>query len=207
LAIARQLVELQGGTLRAHSDGPGRGATFTIRLPLSHDAASSVPAVAGEPVPERLRNVHVLLVDDDPRVREPMGLLLEAEGAKVEYAASAEMAWAALLRDPPQVLVSDVAMPGAGGDGYSLVRRLRAQAPPTLRDLPAVALTAYAREIDRTRALDAGFNMHIPKPVDFDQLVIGISALSAGRARRRAPAPEPRPKRTRSRAGTRTSEP
>ncbi len=206
LAIARQLVELQGGTLRAHSDGPGRGATFTIRLPLSHDAASSVPATAGEPVPERLRDVHVLLVDDDPRVREPMGLLLEAEGAKVEYAASAEMAWAALLRDPPQVLVSDVAMPGAGGDGYSLVRRLRTQAPPTLRDLPAVALTAYAREIDRTRALDAGFNMHIPKPVDFDQLVIGIGALSAGHARRRAPVPEPRPKRTRSRAGSRTSE-
>jgi signal transduction histidine kinase/FixJ family two-component response regulator len=183
LAIARQLVDLQGGSLRGESAGAGRGATFTIRLPMAPESQVVKPPAPGEPVLERLRNVRLLLVDDDPRVREPLGLLLQQEGADVEYADSADTAWTALLRRPPQVLVSDVAMPGSGGDGYSLLRRVRGQAPEAVRDLPAVALTAHARDIDRTRALDAGFDMHVSKPVDVDQLVIGIGTLIAGRRR------------------------
>jgi CheY-like chemotaxis protein len=183
LAIARQLVELHGGSLRGESAGPGRGATFTIRLPVAQEIESLKPQAAGEPVLERLRNVRLLLVDDDARVREPLGLLLQQEGADVECADSAEAAWAALLRRPPQVLVSDVAMPGSGGDGYSLLRRVRGQAPEAVRDVPAVALTAHARDVDRARSLDAGFDMHVSKPVDVDELVIGIGKLIAGRRR------------------------
>ncbi len=183
LAIARQLVELQGGSLRGESAGAGRGATFTLRLPLVPEIEAVKPPATGEPVLERLRNVRLLLVDDDARVREPLGLLLQQEGADVECADSADAAWTALLRRPPQVLVSDVAMPGSGGDGYSLLRRLRGQAPEAVRDLPAVALTAHARDVDRARALDAGFDMHVSKPVDVDELVIGIGTLIAGRRR------------------------
>jgi PAS domain S-box-containing protein len=182
LAIARQLVELQGGSLLGESAGIGRGSTFTIRLPMAPEIETTM-VTPGEPVLERLRNVRLLLVDDDPRVREPLGLLLQQEGAVVECADSAEAAWAALLRHPPQVLVSDVAMPGSGGDGYTLLRRVRGQAPEEMRDLPAVALTAHARDIDRARALDAGFDMHVSKPVDVDELIIGIGTLIAARRR------------------------
>jgi len=204
LAIARQLTELQGGSLHGDSDGVGRGATFTVRLPLAPESESAKPVAPGEPVLERLRNVRLLLVDDDARVREPLGLLLQQEGADVECADSADAAWNALLRRPPQVLVSDVAMPGKGGDGYSLLRRVRGQAPEAVRDLPAVALTAHAREIDRTRALDAGFDMHVPKPVDVDQLVVGIGALVARQRRPSSPPPSDRATR-RTRARSRTS--
>src|SRR5256885_6820263 len=132
------------------------------------------PQVTGEPVVERLRNVRLLLVDDDPRVREPLGFLLQQEGADVECADSADAAWAALLRHPPQVLVSDVAMPGRGGDGYSLLRRVRGQAPEAVRDLPAVALTAHPRDIHRARAPDAGLDLHLPKPGAGHQPGMGI---------------------------------
>ena len=175
-----------------------------MRLPLAPESESAKPVAPGEPVLERLRNVRLLLVDDDARVREPLGLLLQQEGADVECADSADAAWNALLRRPPQVLVSDVAMPGKGGDGYSLLRRVRGQAPEAVRDLPAVALTAHAREIDRTRALDAGFDMHVPKPVDVDQLVVGIGALVARQRRPSSPPPSDRATR-RTRARSRTS--
>jgi CheY-like chemotaxis protein len=202
LAIARQLVDLQGGSLRGESAGVGRGATFTIRLPMTPETESVKPPAPGEPVLERLRNVRLLLVDDDPRVREPLGLLLQQEGADVECADSAEAAWTALLRHPPQVLVSDVAMPGSGGDGYSLLRRVRGQAPEAVRDLPAVALTAHARDVDRARALDAGFDMHVSKPVDVDELVNGIGTLIAGRRR---PGGSPASDRSRRRTRARSS--
>jgi PAS domain S-box-containing protein len=201
LAIARQLVDLQGGTLRGESGGVGRGAAFTIRLPLAQEIESVKPPAPGEPALARLRDVRLLLVDDDPRVREPLGLLLQQEGADVECADSADAAWTALMRRPPQVLVSDIAMSGSGGDGYSLVRRVRGQAPEAVRDLPAVALTAHARDVDRARALDAGFDMHIAKPVDVDQLVTGIGTLIAGRRRPGGtPASARAARRTRARA-------
>jgi PAS domain S-box-containing protein len=201
LAIARQLVELQGGSVRGESPGVGRGATFTVRLPMAPEIEAVKPPASGEPMLERLHNVRLLLVDDDPRVREPLGLLLQQEGADVECADSADAAWTALLRRPPQVLVSDVAMPGSGGDGYSLLRRVRDQAPEAMRDLPAVALTAHAREIDRARALDAGFDMHVSKPVDVDELVIGIGTLIA----RRRPDGTPPAHRSRRRTRVRSS--
>jgi len=199
LAIARQLVELQGGSLRGESGGVGRGATFTIRLPLAPEIEAVKPPAPGEPMLERLRNVRLLLVDDDPRVREPLGLLLQQEGADVECADSADAAWTALLLRPPQVLVSDVAMPGSGGDGYSLLRRVRGQAPEAVRDLPAVALTAHARDVDRARALDAGFDLHVSKPVDVDELVIGIGTLIARRRPGGAPVGNRPRRRTRAR--------
>jgi len=189
LAITRQLVELHGGTIRADSPGEGKGATFTIRLPLSGAAApagdSSLPERAGvfEPTPV-LEGVRVLLVEDEPATRRVIQWMLEQCRATVTAVPSAAPALAAfrggLAARAFDVLLSDIGMPGQ--DGYELVREIReierrhgASAP-----IPAAALTAYAGEEDRARAAAAGFQAHVAKPVEPQVLVATISAL-AGR--------------------------
>jgi two-component system CheB/CheR fusion protein len=176
LAIVRQLAELHGGGVEATSDGPGRGATFTVRLPLRAEAPGAV-APPRRLDPDALRGVRVLVLDDDVEARESVAAVLEHVGASVWTVASADAALAHAADQPPDVLLSDIAMPGA--DGYTLLARLRA------RDsrVPVVALTAYASAEDRTRALTAGFRAHVAKPVDPARLVATIMRVTAARAR------------------------
>jgi len=165
LTIVRELVEVHGGTVRAESPGEGRGSTFVVELPLiqaPRDAPrSNAPLLA--PV-SLLRGVKVLVVDDDPDTREVLEMGLERQEAEVLTAGSVEEALSVLGRDLPDVLVTDIAMPGE--DGYALLRRMRTSDRVELRRLPAVALTAHARGEDRARAKAEGFEAYEPKPVD-----------------------------------------
>ncbi|HEX5657091.1 MAG TPA: ATP-binding protein [Polyangiales bacterium] len=185
LAIVRSLVQLHGGTVTAHSAGVEQGATFVVRLPtapLRADRAPPLPAQEdGVPsgsrfeAPAALRGLRVLVVDDEPATRELLTFVLEQCDAKVTSAPDAQSALTALEQDRFDVLLSDIGMPEM--DGYMLVRRLRALAPDCGGTTPAVALTAYARAEDRTKALRAGFNMHLAKPIDPAELIVVIETL------------------------------
>jgi len=191
LAIVKQLVELHGGTIRVTSQGQATGTAFTVTLPLT--VLHSEP----EPKQERrhptvrpdfgvpaemclkLRGVKVLVVDDEPDARTLVRRLLEDCEAVVATASSAAEAFESLLRHQPDVLVSDIGMPGE--DGYSLIRRVRKLDAATGGQTPALALTAYARSEDRTNAILAGFQMHASKPVQPSELIAMVASL-AGRA-------------------------
>lgn len=181
LAIARHLVELHGGVVRAESPGEGQGAVFTVELPIAvgaralrklDDAASLLDT---EPT---LQGLHILVVDDEPDARELVGAVLERKGATVTTAATVTDALAAIEQARPDVILSDLGMPGE--DGYSLIRRLRSRSPERGGRIPAAALTAYASAQDRTRALLAGFQSHVPKPIEASELAAVIANL-AGR--------------------------
>ena len=177
LAIVHDLVELHRGTIEVESKGKGQGATFTVKLPGSDTARGVAPQPAltgGEfhPSPS-LRGVRVLLVDDDAGARESVAAVLEQSGASVRAVESAAEAVETLELEPPDVLLSDIAMPGA--DGYALLGQARARlhgAP-----LPAAALTAHAATTDRARTLAAGFQAHLAKPVDPAELVAVVAQL------------------------------
>ncbi len=190
LSLVRHLVELHGGTVYAESDGEGRGATFTVNLPLRAvrpqptELESVGLGVAGvADVPSTLDGVWALVVDDETDARELLTTLLQQYGARVTPAASAAEALSVLSAvEPgrqPDILVSDIGMPDV--DGYTLIRRVRALAPERGGRIPAIALTAYGRSIDRIRALSAGFQMHMPKPVEPAELALVIASLT-GRA-------------------------
>ncbi|MFY9611380.1 MAG: response regulator [Blastocatellia bacterium] len=190
LSLVRNLVELHGGTVHAESPGEGRGATFSINLPLravrpqAPDADSKVlSGMADLHTASILKGVRALVVDDEADARELVATLLQQYGANVTSAASAEEALAVLTSDEidkrPDVLVSDISMPDV--DGYALIGRIRELSPEKGGRIPAVALTAYGRAIDRIRALSAGFNMHIPKPVEPAELATVVASLT-GRA-------------------------
>jgi signal transduction histidine kinase/ActR/RegA family two-component response regulator len=184
LAIVAHLVDLHGGAVRADSEGPGRGSTFTVTFP---DAADDLITVAAPPFSgqaTRLRGVRVLVVDDELDARELAQRLLEDHEATVEVAASAEQALALLRGRAPDVLVSDIGMPGV--DGYDLIRRVR-QGENGAGALPAIALTAFARAEDRARALAAGYQAHLAKPIEPTELVAAVARLSGeGASPRRA---------------------
>jgi signal transduction histidine kinase/ActR/RegA family two-component response regulator len=178
LAIARSLVELHGGTLRAESEGIGKGATFTMRLALApalpHAAASE--GDDHQPLPS-LDGVRVLLVEDDPDVCELFRRMLEVHGAQVQSVRSGAEALEALEHVELDVLVSDVGLPDR--DGYSFLRELRVREQVRGRTgIPAIALTALARPEDRRRALLSGFQMHLSKPVDLGELVAAVAAMT-----------------------------
>jgi signal transduction histidine kinase/ActR/RegA family two-component response regulator len=183
LSIVRHLVELHGGTARAQSEGEGQGATFTVEIPLAPPlSAKSAPATPPrdettfEPDGDReLRGLQVLLVDDEPDVREMLPHLLEQFGASVRVTASAVEALEALRQGNVDVLVADIGMPEE--DGYSLIGKVR-ELDGAIRDVPAIALTAYAGEADRQRALDAGFQMHLSKPVEPRELASAVAAVA-----------------------------
>jgi CheY-like chemotaxis protein len=184
LAIVRHLVELHGGTVRAHSEGEGKGATFTVKLPLipvrvkPHLDGHVHPTVAGVPFDNSpaLNGIRVLIVDDEVDSREFLVAALEQCEAKVFAFASASEALEALSRLKPDVLVSDIAMPLE--DGYSLIRKVRQLSAEQGGQIPAIALTAYARAEDRMKALASGFQRHIPKPVEPTELATVVASLA-----------------------------
>jgi CheY-like chemotaxis protein len=185
LSIVRHLVELHGGTVAVQSAGEGQGATFSVLLPVRPalaEAPALVEAKEAEASPwgrtELLRGVSVLVVEDEEDTRELLITALEQCGAEVIAVSSAAEALERLDERPPDVLVSDLAMPGE--DGYALIRKVRARPAERGGRVPAAALTAYARAEDRVRSLAAGFQMHVPKPIDPADLVSMVAAL-AGR--------------------------
>jgi signal transduction histidine kinase/ActR/RegA family two-component response regulator len=192
LAIVRHLAELHEGTAHAESAGEGYGSTFTIRLPLGADAEAERPANLASPgAVAPLRGVQLLLVDDDQDALDILSLLLGEAGASVRTATSAAEALALLRWIRPDVLVSDLAMPDE--DGYSLIRSLRTVERQSGRRTPAVALTAYVRVQDRARAVEAGFDVFVEKPVDPEELVSVIGGLVDSRVQPRRARPDARP--------------
>ncbi|EYF03913.1 hybrid sensor histidine kinase/response regulator [Chondromyces apiculatus] len=181
LAIARHLIELHGGVVRAESSGEGKGAVFTVDMPIAVGASAlrkldnAAALLDSEPT---LQGLHILVVDDEPDARELVGAVLERKGATVTTAATVTDALSMIERIKPDVILSDLGMPGE--DGYSLIRRLRARSPERGGRIPAAALTAYASAQDRTRALLAGFQSHVPKPIEASELAAVIANL-AGR--------------------------
>jgi PAS domain S-box-containing protein len=185
LSIARQLAEMHGGTIEAASGGLGQGATFTVKLPLMIVHPTLVEservyprAVAGtQTIPlGDLHGVHVLAVDDDPDAAMLLAELLHASGARVSTASSADDALRVLETELPDVIVTDLGMPRV--DGFQLLERIRGHRNPLVRHLPAAALTAYARSEDRVKALRAGFQIHLAKPIDPTELVTAVAALA-----------------------------
>ena len=185
LSIVKHLVELHGGAIEARSEGEDRGATFALRLPtrplvsttvsVSHVPATLPPA-RKESRPADLLGVRVLVVDDEPDARELVAYVLETCGAEVHSAGSTAEALAALQSFTPHVIISDIGMPDL--DGYALIRSVRTLAAAAMRNIPAIALTAFARNEDRTQALVAGFNMHMAKPVEPTALVSAVLDLT-----------------------------
>jgi PAS domain S-box-containing protein len=173
LSIARHIVEMHGGTIAAASDGPGRGATFTVTLPLGGDGASRGAADGEQSQRVSLAGLHVLVVDDETDARELLRRLLAEQGCEVATAATAEEALTALAARPCDVLLTDIGMPGT--DGYELLRRVRA----TDGARKAIAVTAFARPEDRDRALAAGFDGHLAKPVNPVRLLQMLAQVAA----------------------------
>ena len=184
LAIVRHLVEMHGGTVHAASRGENQGSVFSVCLPLmavrtDHREPRREHPVAESTEPLRslgdLRGVHVLAVDDE---HDALGLLrdtLEIAGARVSTMSSARAALDRIEALAPDVLVADIGMPGM--DGYDLIKQVRSSTVPAVRDVPAAALTAFARSDDRAKALQSGFEMHLSKPVDPGELVAAVASL------------------------------
>ncbi|AKJ00610.1 PAS domain S-box-containing protein [Archangium gephyra] len=184
LAIVRHLVELHGGTVEAQSAGKGQGATFTVLLPLvAPRAAEAEPArvLPQHPpqlpadYPKALHGRHILVVDDDKDTRELVATLLQEGKARVSIADSAAQALELMNREPPELIISDIGMPGM--DGYALIQAVRTRAPELGGRVPAVALTAYARQEDQAAALRAGFDSHVAKPLEPAELLWVLATL------------------------------
>jgi PAS domain S-box-containing protein len=184
LAIVRHIVEMHGGTVDAASAGEGQGATFRVRLPLMIVHPEGVESRREHPRSERrdalttlgdLAGVRVLAIDDEEDALTLLRVVLEAAGAEVITVTSPVAALERIEAVKPNALVVDLGMPQM--DGFELIRRIRASANPQVRDVPAAALTAFARSEDRTKALRSGFEMHLAKPVDPGELVASVATL------------------------------
>jgi CheY-like chemotaxis protein len=184
LSIVKHLVELHGGSVRVKSAGEGQGATFVVALPISvmrteetgpaHRPAFSDVDVSTIALPS-LEGVRALVVDDQEDARVLMCRLIEEHHGRCALAASGEEALKILAEEDVNIIISDIGMPDF--DGYELIRKIRALPASAKRNLPAIALTAYARADDRQRALLAGFQMHVAKPVEPRELIAGIASL------------------------------
>jgi CheY-like chemotaxis protein len=174
LAVVRDLVQAHGGTIVAESPGDGQGSTFTVNLPVSfgirHSGSVGETLAQLNDAARSLRDVDVLVVDDDGDARDLLGMMLDSRGATVRAVPSAAEAFEAIAHRRPNLLLADILMPD--GDGYSLIRRVRERE----RELgggrvPAIAVTANADASDRERAIAAGYDWHLAKPVDMDELL------------------------------------
>jgi PAS domain S-box-containing protein len=174
LTIVKHLVDVHRGTIEASSAGEGRGATFRVRLPLTQEQIHAAP----EPVSAILAGVHVLIVEDDSDARTLIARILSDSGAQVSQAAGADEALAHIGQSTPDVLISDIGM--AKKHGYQLIRALRAGGY-TAQQLPAIALTAFSRPEDRADAIEAGFQVHLTKPVNADGLKAAVAQLHHAR--------------------------
>lgn len=182
LAISKQLVELHGGTIRAQSPGIDRGATFTVNLPLPVLSRRAAPRPQTPPPPDAssLEGITVLLVEDEPRTRDVLSIILRQAGAIVTMASSGEEALAAYRQSRPQMVLTDIGLPDF--DGYALLQKIRAvEAEHKMPPAAAVALTAYAHEEDRQKAEAAGFKVHLSKPVEPEKLVAALASLKPAR--------------------------
>lgn len=176
LAIVHHLVELHGGTVKAESAGHGMGATFTVQLPLMVTAFRPDAETWFTPPSQNLHGVDILVVDDEADMRNLLRFILEEQGATVRLAASAVEALQQVSESVPDLLISDIGMPGL--DGYALIRQIRAL-PEQGQMIPAIALTAYAGEVNQQQALAAGFQLHMAKPIDPQQFVKGVVEIMA----------------------------
>jgi PAS domain S-box-containing protein len=185
LSIARQLTEMHGGTIEVSSAGLGHGATFRVKLPLmivqpGRDEPPRVhprsAAGAADVTAASLEGIHVLAVDDEPDALALVSEVLEAAGAQVTTAVSADTALDTLMNEVPDVVVADLGMPRV--DGFQFIDRVRHHVNLRVREVPAAALTAYARSEDRMKALRAGFQIHLAKPIDPAELITTIAALA-----------------------------
>ncbi len=184
LAVVKQLVELQGGSVQAESEGEGKGATFRVRLPIGGRPERPAGAQAGkddceriaELSAERLRKLRILVVEDEQDTRELVVRLLEECGAVVEGVSSATAALQHLAREAADVLICDIGMPGM--DGYSLIQHIRRMPDPRVARIPAIALTAFARPEDRTHALRSGYQAHLVKPMEPSELIATVASFA-----------------------------
>lgn len=178
LSIVRHIVELHGGSVTAHSQGEGQGASFVVRLPLEPVSGAVEGRRAATPAtvdPPDFAGYTLLVVDDDPDARELLKRVLEDCGANVELAVDAFEALRSLRLRTPDVLLSDISMPAM--DGYEFLRQVRALAGGALRDVPAIALTAFARAEDKAKASDVGYVAHVTKPMNVGEVLAVISSV------------------------------
>jgi PAS domain S-box-containing protein len=186
LTLVKHLVELHGGAVTAESPGAGHGATFTVKLPVSVTLVpaagtatpASLPALLPVAPTARLEGLRVLVIDDDVDGLSLVSAMLRRAGATVAVGRSAAEGFDHFVAEPPDVVISDIEMPGE--DGYALIRRIRGLEPGRGGRVPAIALTAYGRREDRLHAISAGFSMHVPKPVDPAELVTLVASLALG---------------------------
>lgn len=176
LAISRNLVEAHGGTIAAESAGEGHGSTFIVILPINSTVLESEKIEHTEDNDKQLWGIKALVVDDEPDARELVAFILEQQGAQVELAASAAEALSKFSSFQPHILIGDIGMPVE--DGYSMVRKIRQVYHRKGGSIPAIALTAFATEKDRVNSLEAGFQMHLTKPVDCDELIDAVYNLT-----------------------------
>ncbi|WP_417118145.1 ATP-binding protein [Nodularia spumigena] len=182
LAIVRNIVEMHGGMVKAESPGEGKGATLTISLPICQDESPTILESANSATDLAvnsllLAGVKVLIVEDDADARDFLTFILEQEGAEAIAVSSAFAALEVLTTAKPDILVSDISMPDM--DGYMLLRQVRTLTPEAGGNVPAIALTAYARDEDQQQALEAGYQMHLTKPVNTEKLIAAILRLVA----------------------------
>jgi signal transduction histidine kinase/ActR/RegA family two-component response regulator len=175
LAVVRHLVELHGGSVRAESAGAGRGSTFTVEIPLQLYGRLALEEGDAEADVD-LHGLRVLVIDDDPDSRETVSMILEAAGAAITRADSANSGLKRMREGGVDVIVSDIGMPER--DGFAFIHDVRRHPDPKLRQTPAVALTAFARDEDRRRILSAGYQKHVPKPVTASQLVQSVASVA-----------------------------